>query len=357
MHRDWFRGGMRTAALLVGFVAALVAPAAGQEIRARSGSTLVLGARGQFQYEASGEEGVPGTFFIRRAWVTMDGSLNEHVRGRIQFDAQGSAVLEAYLELLPSDAFQIQIGQFKRAVSYFWLAANADLPLIERDGRVTGVDHCPGIGGVCSFGRLTDRLGLDAYEPGILLTGRFAERRMGYRVTITNGEGLSRRDVNTRKSISGRLSTYFGGGSRLSAYLALDETLDSRGQTMGVPAWGAELEVGSWRNGPHLLVNGLRGRNWRLSDDANFSAFQIMGLWYRPLPEDSGLAGWEPMLRVSWADPGAEAGAGSVTGTVITPGVMIYAAGRNGISANLDLYRGSDDRSHWSLKFQAFTFF
>ncbi len=356
--REMRRRGILGAALLAGFALAPVAGAGGQEIRARNGTTLVLGARGQFQYEASGEEGVPGTFFIRRAWVTMDGALSEHVRGRIQFDAQGSAVLEAYLELLPSEAFQVQIGQFKRAISYFWLATNADLPLIERDGRVAGVDHCPGVGGVCSFGRLTDRLGLDAYEPGILLTGRFADRRMGYRVTITNGEGLARRDVNTRKSVSGRLSTFLGGGSRLSAYLALDETLDSRGQTMGVPAYGAELEVGSWRNGPHLLVNALQGRNWRLSDDANFSAFQIMGLWYRPLPEDSGLAGWEPMLRVSWADPGATAVAQeSVTATVITPGVMIYAVGRNGIAANLDLYRGTDDRTHWSLKFQAFTFF
>ena len=237
-------------AVLAGVALAVVQPAPAQEIRARTGSTLVLGARGQFQYEASSEENVPGTFFVRRAWVTMDGSLNEHVRGRIQFDAKGSAVLEAYLELIASDAFRVQIGQFKRGVSYFWLAPNFDLPLIERDGRVTGVDHCPGVGGVCSYGRLTSRLGLDTYEPGILMTGRFADRRLGYRVTVTNGEGPGGRDLNTRKSISGRLSTFFGDRSRISAYLAMDETLDSRGETIGVPAYGAELEIGTWRDGP-----------------------------------------------------------------------------------------------------------
>ena len=327
-----------------------------QEFSARGGSRVVLGARVQVQYEATGEENVPGTFFIRRAWVTIDGSLNDHVGGRVQFNAQGSAVLEAYLELKPSEAFQVQIGQFKRAMSYYWLAANSDLPLIERHGGVSGVDHCPGVGGICSFGQFTGSLGLDNYEPGILMTGRFAERRMGYRVTVTNGEGLGRKDVNTRKSVSGRLSTFFGESSRLSAYVALDETLDSRGTTMGVPAYGAELEVGTWRNGPHLLVNGLQGRNWKVDDDAGFSAFQLMGLWYRPFPEGSALAAWEPLIRFSWASSDMDA-PGSVSGTVITPGVMFYVAGRNGISANLDMYRSSDDRRHWSFKIQAFTFF
>ena len=81
-----------------------------------------------------------------------------------------------------------------------------------------------------------------------------------------------------------------------------------------------------------------------------------MGLWHRPFPEGSALAAWEPLIRFSWANTDT-AGPGSVTGTVVTPGVMIYTAGRNGISANLDLYRSSDDRSHQSLKVQAFMFF
>ena len=330
-------------------------PLAAQQFNARGGSTVTLGARVQVQYEASSAEDVPASFFIRRAWVTIDGRLNDLVGGRVQFNAQGSSVLEAYLQLTASDGFQVQIGQFKRAMSYYWLAANSDLPLIERDGGVTGVDHCPGVGGVCSFGRFTGSLGLDTYEPGVLVTGRFAEGRMGYRVTLTNGEGLSKKDVNTRKSASGRLSMYLAAKSRLSAYVALDETLDSRGETMGVPAYGAELEMGGWRDGPHLLVNGLRGRNWKLNDEATFSAFQIMGLWYRPLDPKRALEGVEPLLRVSWASSGSD-DPGNITGLVVTPGFMVYAAGRNGISANLDLYR-SDERSDWSFKIQAFTFF
>lgn len=331
-------------------------PAAAQTFSARSGSSVTLGARIQAQYEMPGPSSAPSSFFIRRAWVTIDGSLNDLVSGRLQFDAQGSTTLEAYLALTPSESFQLQIGQFKRAVSHFWLAANSDLPLIERDGRVTGIDECPGVGGVCSFGKLTFSLGLDGYEPGILATGRFADRRMGYRFTLTNGEGISKKDVNSGKSASGRLSYFFGDKGRLSAYAAMDETLGSEDQTLSVPAYGMELEIGSWRDGPHLLVNGTTGRNWKVNDEAGFSAFQVMGLWYVPLAEDRAFAAVEPLFRLSWARTENDEGM-NVSGLVVTPGFMLYATGRNGISANLDFYRTIEDRTEWSFKVQAFTFF
>ena len=341
----------------VGLCAGLLStgvPLGAQQFNARSGSTVTLGARVQVQYEASSAQDSISSFSVRRAWVTIDGKLNDKVGGRVQFNANGGSVFEAYLQLKPSDALQVQIGQFKRAMSYFWLAANADLPLIERNGRVTGVNHCPGVGGVCSFGQLTGSLGLDTYEAGILMTGRFGGGRMGYRATLTNGEAGGR-DVNMSKSASGRLSFFPSENSRVSAYLALDETRGSDMATMAVPAYGAELEIGSWRDGPHLLVNGLTGRNWKATDEATFAAFQVMGLWYRPLDPGSGIAAIEPMLRISWTT--TQSGAGADTkGTVITPGFMVYFAGRNGISANLDRY-SSGEVSEWSLKIQAFTFF
>ena len=348
--------------VLGAWFAVATAPAGAQEIKARSGSTVTVGGRVQVQYEASSARDSVSSFSVRRVWVTIDGRVSDRVGGRVQFNADGASVLDAYLELSHSPALKIQLGQFKRAMSYFWLAANADLPMIERDARVSGVDHCPGVEGVCSFGRLTGVLGLDTYEPGILATGRLGGGSLGYRVTLTNGEGMAS-DVNTAKSASGRLSFFPADGTRLSAYLAFDETLDSDRQTMRVPAYGAELEIGSWRNGPHLLVNGLTGRNWKAGDDAVFTAFQLMALWYRPL-ENPSLAGVEPMLRVSWAstEPGSDANdSGDVTGTVITPGFMVYFAGRNGISANVDYYTsdhlGEAGDSEWSLKLQAFAFF
>lgn len=342
------------AAIGLGLALAIVAPLTAQEMGARGGSSVTIGARIQAQFEASSVDDTPSSFFIRRAWVTMDGRLNDLVTARAQYNIDGAAVLEAYLELTPSDALQVQLGQFKKAISEAWLVPNAWLPIIERDARVTGVDHCPGVGGVCSFGRLTDVLGLDNYEPGILMQGRFGER-FGYRFTLTNGEGIGNRDVNRGKSASGRFSVFPAANSRLSAYLALDETLDSHGETMGVPAYGAEVEVGTWLDGPHLMASAVRGRNWRLNDDAKFSAFQLMAFWYLPFAAESRFAAIEPMLRFSWVDSGAE-DPDAVTGTVVTPGVMVYFVGRNGISTNLDIYT-SGDHSDWSLKVQAFAFF
>ncbi len=341
-------------------VAAVVASTtflAAQEINSRGGTSFLLGARAQVQYYTSSADDTPSTFFIRRAWVTMDGRLNSLVSGRVQFNANGGNVWEAWLQLAPSEGFRVQIGQFKRQISQAWLALNADLPIIERDARVPGVDHCAGVGGVCSYGRLTDQLGLDTYEPGILFTGRLANRRLGYRFTLTNGERLNGKDTNSGKSFAGRLSYFLAENTRLSGYFAFDHRMDSQGSTMTAPSYGAEVEVGTWRTGPHLIASLIGGRNWKLSDDADFSAFQLMGFWYLPSEPGGNISGFEPMLRVSWVDSGGMGSDGqNQTGTVITPGFMVYFVGRNGISTNVDIYN-SGDRSEWSLKVQAFTFF
>ena len=147
-------------------VAGSVAPLSAQDFNARAGSSVTLGGRVQAQFEASGSDESKSSFFIRRAWITVDGRLNELVSGRLQFDANGNKVLEAYLAFTPSDRFRLELGQFKRAISTFWLAANFDLPLdrARRQGSRLG-----------SVSRRRQRLllrpfdgglGLDAYEPG-----------------------------------------------------------------------------------------------------------------------------------------------------------------------------------------------
>lgn len=363
-------------------VAALVtAPLTAQEFRARQGSTVTLGARVQAQFEASGSDDTPSSFFIRRAWVTVDGRLNDWVSARAQYDINGNKVLEAYLALNASDNVQFQLGQFKRAISTFWLAANFDLPLIERDGRVPDVPSCPGLTNICSFGALTGGLGLDGYEPGILLNGRLSERA-SLRLTVTNGEGIVSKDVNSAKSTSARLTLNVGSNSRFHAYGVMDEGVDGDGDTKWAPAYGLEYEVGGWRDGLHLLLSGVRGRNWRAerqsvdeNRNANFTAFQGMALWYKPLSAD-GFEAIEPLLRVSWAtsQTGERLFEGDIVvnddmnGLLITPGFMLYATGRTGISTNLDIYTSSltvgegnyesrDSGPDWSLRVQAFVAF
>jgi len=340
------------------------------QVAAKRDAAVSIGARVQAQFEANGDANTPASFFIRRAWVTMDGRYNDFASGRVQFDAQGQTVLEGYLQMDFSDAFQVQFGQFKKAVSHFWLVANSDLPIIERDARVPGAADCPGVGGVCSFGRLTGRLGLDNYEPGLLFQGQLGGSA-SYRVTLTNGQGISGSggtagyDQNDGKSVSGQLSVDVGGGTRVSGYLALDENEVVRDmeamttETLGSNAFGVEVEMGSWLGGPHLLANLLAGDNWMVSDDARFTAFQVLGLWYFPVEGSSSFQAVEPMLRVSWASTDSESmdmESTEMTGLAITPGIMFYASGRNGISVNLDVYN-ADGETRTSLKVQAFAIF
>ena len=65
-------------------------------------------------------------------------------------------------------------------------------------------------------GGFTAGFGLDAYEPGILLNGRFSDR-VGLRMTLTNGEGIGAKDVNSAKSASGRLTLRIGSNKWIHA--------------------------------------------------------------------------------------------------------------------------------------------
>lgn len=323
--------------------------------RSYGGSSVSFDARVHAQYEAPSTEGAVSSFSMRRAWITLDGRYNDFVGGRLQFEAlRGGTVLDAWLTLSFSEAFVLNMGQFKRGISYFWLVPNSDLPLIERDARVSGVDDCPGIGGVCSFGNLAFRLGLNGYEPGLLMTGRLGSRA-SYRVTLTNGEGIDNRDANNWKSTTTQLSFDLTDASRFAVYASFDETRFDYGSGW-TPAYGLELEAGTWRDGGHLLLGAIRGRNWKVDRDTPFTAFQAMGLWYARLPETARFEAIEPLLRLSWAST-ADADGEDFSGFTITPGFMLYAFGKNGISTNLDIYRSSLDRTEWSLKVQAFTYF
>ena len=323
--------------------------------RSYGGSSVSFDARVHAQYEAPTAEGAVSSFSMRRAWITLDGRYNDFVGGRLQFEAlRGGTVLDAWLTLNFSEAFVLNMGQFKRGISYFWLVPNSDLPLIERDARVSGVDDCPGIGGVCSFGNLAFRLGLNGYEPGLLMSGRLGSRA-SYRVTLTNGEGIDNRDVNNWKSTTTQLSFDLTDASRFAAYASFDETHFDHGLAW-TPAYGLEFEAGTWRDGGHLLLGAIRGRNWKVGQDTPFTALQAMGLWYAQLPETARFEAIEPLLRLSWATT-ADADGEDFSGLTITPGFMLYAFGKNGISTNLDIYRSSRDRTELSLKVQAFTYF
>ncbi len=334
-----------------------VAPAAlaQQPVRARA-SSLRLGGRVQVQYARSSVDAAVADAFLRRAWVEMDGRFDDALTGRLWVDFGGGsvAVRDAWARYAFSPAFAVTVGQFKRAFSVFDLSSSADLPLIERDGRVGGVSVCPGVGGVCSFSRLSEKLQLDSWDMGLRLDGALGAR-VAYEATVTNGTGGNVRDENDAKSYSLRVGLTLAPGVVLSPFAALHDYLDASGATRRAPAWGGDLEVGSWRDGLHLMAAAAHGRDWKVSDDAGFSSAQVMATYYAA--GTGRVAGVEPLLRVSWSSAEGAAGAGAARGLLMTPGVMVYVTGKDGLALNWDVYRPGEGPTEWSLKVQSFLYF
>ena len=108
--------------------------------RSYGGSSVSFDARVHAQYEAPSGEGAVSTFSMRRAWITLDGRYNDFVGGRLQFEAlRGGTVLDAWLTLTFSEAFVLNMGQFKRGISYFWLVPTRICPSsnVTRESRAS----------------------------------------------------------------------------------------------------------------------------------------------------------------------------------------------------------------------------
>lgn len=343
------------------FLPALLAVAAAlpvQEVRTDV-VDVTVGGRLQVQYATSSVDEAVDDVFVRRARIRVGIRVTEWIDARLEPElAGGSATLQdAWVRVALHPAFRLSTGQLKRAFSAFERASSTDLPIVERDGRVEGVDGCAGVGGVCSFSRLTERLGFDGRDIGLRVDGTL-EGGLAYMATLTNGEGVNRPDVNSGKSLSVRLD-YPADGVRVGGFFGLHDHLEDG--TDGPPptsysqAGGIDVEVGTWRSGFHLLAGASFGDNRLAGADATFTAVQALASWYRPAANDR-IAGVEPLLRVSRADPhGDVAGA---AGTLVTPGVMVYFAEKNGLSANLDLYSPAGDAdTEWSFKLMTYLFF
>jgi hypothetical protein len=320
---------------------------------------VTIGGRLHVQYATSSVGAAVEDILIRRARVRVDIRVSELVDARVQpdFAGGGAALQDAYVRFSFDPGLRVSLGQFKRAFSAFELASSTDLPTIERDGRIEGVGGCPGVGGLCSFSRLTEKLSFDGRDTGLRFDGRLGEG-FSYVATISNGEGINTSDVNDGKSFSGRL-TYdvgrvtLGGSFAVHDYVVSPE--DEVPETEYADALSLDAEIGTWREGFHFLAAWVRGDNWEVGPDASFTALQGLASVYLPL-ESTRLAGLEPMLRVGWAD--TDGGADDGGGVLFTPGMTLYVSGKNGLAANIDVFSPSGDGdTEWSFKLMTLFFF
>lgn len=321
-------------------------------------SSVRIGGRVHAQYSASSVPGADNDFFLRRVRFTADITVNDFVSGRIQPDFAGgkTALQDTYIRLSFSSAFSLSLGQLKRAYDVFELFSSTDLSLIERDARIEGVSHCAGVESVCSYSRLTESLGFAGRDQGVKLDG--SSGRVSYQATITNGTGVNVADENDAKSFSARMTVEVAADVRVSSQLALHDYEYGDNRTGRAKGWGADIEIGGWRDGFMLVGAVTGGDNWKLLDAGNeaatFLAAQVVASYYHPI-DSAKLSGIEPLLRVSLGDP--DTAVDSNGATVLTPGLMFYFEGKNKIGANLDFYSPHFGESELSFKVQTFLYF
>lgn len=346
--------------LLASTLLALVPPppaAAQTEIAARA-SSLTVGGRLHGQYQASSVDGADNDFFMRRARINLDVTFNDFFTGKVLTDFAGgtATLLDAYVRMSFSDQFRISAGQLKRAFDLFELVSSTDLSLIERDGGVGGYSACTGVGSVCSYSRLTEELDFAGRDTGLKVDGSSGE--FSYQGTITNGRGVGVRDENDGKSVSGRGSFTVDEDVVVSANVGMRDYLNPLDETASAVAWGADVQVGTWRDGFLLQAALAGGDNWRSLDGFNepgqFLAIQAAASYYHPLENDNFIA-VEPIARLSVADPDGDMADDG--GTLLTPGVMLYMMGKNKVGVNLDYYMPQTGDAVYSVKFQTFLYF
>lgn len=324
-------------------------------------ATIEIGGRVHGQLAHTSAAGVPEVdLFMRRARVTMDVEVNDFLDGRVQYEFTGDGSLkDAYFRLTFADAFRVSMGQLKRTFDPFELSSSTELPLVERDGRVPGLDVCGGLGGICSWSRLTEKLEYAGRDMGVKVDGRLRGGGVFYQLAVTNGTGADG-DENDGKSFQGRLVVALADGIRVGGNVSVHdftsgaEPADAEHAT----AWGGDVELGDFRDGLHLVAGVVAGDNWQSLDAAgepgSFLALQGLASWYLPV-DRMRLEAIEPMGRVGWADP--DRNVAGDAGVLITPGLFVYVLGRNRIGANLDVYRPDEGETEYSFKLMTFLYF
>lgn len=350
---------MRRPVLLGILAAVLYAPAlSAQNTITPRDASLRIGGRLHTQYASSSVGGYNDGFFLRRARVVFDATFNDFVTARVQPEFAGGSVglADAYVRLDFSEVFRLTMGQFKRSFDLFELESSTDLGVVERDGRVGGVDSCAGIGGVCSYSRFTEKLAFSDRDLGAGVDG--SAGGVDYAFSVTNGTGANAFDENDAKSFAGRVGVEVTDGLVVSAQMGLHDYVSDDDDAAYAQAWGADVHYGEYRGGWVLQAAVVAGDNWKNLDDdgdaSGFRAFQGLASYYTALEGDR-LVGIEPVLRLSYGDPDTDAVDDG--GLVFTPGVMLYLFGKNRIGLNVDVWSPQAGDTEFSLKLQSYLYF
>jgi hypothetical protein len=339
-------------AILVLLSASVIAPLRAQQ--GPSGTTfsagateVTLDARVQTQFNTSSDSSVaPSELRMRRIYLGATAHVNDLVSGKVQADFAGNRVSlkDAYLKLTVSSALQLVAGNAYRPFSRL-AAYTSDLRILpierglairgvsglEEQGFVSGLGYAERDVGLQVMGAPKGPLGLE-YAAGVFagpLAGSVGAQDSYQYVGRVSVEPIA--DVSVGAAVSTR-------------DFARPAPGDARPALRRGTAWEADLEIGSFSPGFHLLAEATTGDLDPFAD----GDFRGAAAWlaYRTHPVTSTVSALEPTLRVSTGD--VDASVEPVGGTLLTPGLNAYFGGNNRIMLNLDLWNpaGAAPRQH-----------
>lgn len=345
---------------IVGFVTA--APPVAAQLNVHTGNyDLTISGRINMQFRTSSVVLAPSSrFILRRARVTVVVKVNDFIEAKVQPDFGEFQMRDAYVRMNFHPAFKLTFGNAKRPFDLFELYSSSYIIVIERTGKIEGVADCAGVGGVCSWSQLTEKLLFSDRDLGVFVDGEAGA--VDYHFSVTNGSGTIVADENDAKSYTGRVRIQATSDLRVAANVAAHDYLhpDRLGDEYAV-AYGGDAEWGAYGNaGVHIQAGFLRGKNWRnldaAGDPSTFTTAQVIVGYRMPLAHPGHFTAIEPLGRVSWADPDRAATVGG-GGWLLTPGVALHLSGRNMMVANVDVWFPDEGEREWSLKLQSMVYF
>ncbi len=275
---------------------------------------------------------------LRRAHLGAEATVSDGVLAFIQVDF-GDGVLtikDAYADVRLAQGVWVRAGQYKKPFSPLALYGSPRLLTIERQVRIPGLEKVVPVPGE---------------EQWLLAAGLYAGRQvgamvhgaagpLGYAAGVFNGEGANRREVSASKAYTARL-TWTAAALVLGGGASVQPVRDADGTEVSGAVWGLDAEYGRFGlPGPHVLGEWMYGDDLALVADGAAPAMmgaQVAATYF--IPGRRVFRGWEPVLRVSWADP--DRGIPADAGLLLTPGVNLYFAEQSRFMLNWDAYVSS----------------
>lgn len=330
---------------------AAAAPAAAQE----SDPVFRWALTGRVQVQASttsvdGDDipvAPPATAFeTRRVRLGAGFAYDEWISGEVEADfaGGGARLTNGFVDLAVHDRLAVRAGQFKKPFGVFELESSTRIRTIERGVRIRGLEQLVGAPAETQY--LLGSGGYAGRQVGVMAHGALG--RLGYAVGVFNGEGANVQESSDSKAVAGRVTWAARSPLVLGAAVSRQPTWLTEGPVpVGDEIHGTAVELDATWGG--FRQPGLHARaEWMLGDTPFTSTGSdlptmtgVHGLvsWFAP--RDGRVEGWEPVLRLAWADPATELDGDS--GFLVTPGLNLYFNGRNRLMANADVYVPEQD--------------